>query len=261
VRSRTTKTRRARFLVPALVGCACALATGVAWGADSMTTHLSFSPDRLGAPVNISGTTTLSSLGEAVPSPIHKVTVYLPAGMTIDVRGAGTCTAPELLADGPAACPADSRIGFGGGEGALELGDEVIRGPYALDLFLGPKQDGHLVVLVYANAASPVSGQIVAEATEIHGPKPYGLGFSGEVPLIPTLPEAPDGSIANAFLTFGDSKVAYFGTVHGRRKLLHVRGLVTPRSCPKGGFPYEVIVSLQDGTQLTSNGVVPCPHP
>jgi hypothetical protein len=251
---------RMRLLLGAVVAIACAIAAAGAWAAETLTVHLRFTPDKLGASINVSGTETLTAIGQAVPSPVRTVTVYLPAGTQIDVRGAGTCTVAKLQAGGPSACPASSRIGFGGGEGALELAHEVIRGPYTLDLFLGPMQAGHLVVLVYANAASPVSGQIVVEAREIHAPKPYGIGFTGEVPLIPTLPEAPDGSVASAFMTFGDSNVAYYETVHGRRKLVHVRGIVAPRTCPRGGFQYKVMATLQDGSSLASAGAVPCPH-
>ncbi len=222
--------------------------------------HVSFTPDRLGASTNVSGTVRLSSTAGPVPSAVRLVTVYLPAGVEIDVRGAGTCTVAKLRAGGPTACPANSRIGFGGGTGGLELAREVISGPFTLDLFLGPTENGHLVVLVYANAASPVSGELIVVAKEVRAPKPYGVGFTGEIPLIPTLPEAPDGAVLSAFLTFGDSNVAYYGTVHGKHELVHVRGIVLPRKCPRGGFHYEVLISLQDGSSLRSPGIAPCPH-
>ena len=251
---------KVRMLVGASVACACLILAAVAWAAETAAVHLSFTPDKLGAPINISGTAKLTSTGEPVPSPLRNVTVYLPAGLHIDVRGAGTCTAAKLQAGGPSACPSNSRIGFGGGTGALELAKEVISGPYTLDLFLGPKENSHLVVLVYASAVSPVSEQLVVEAKEIQAPKPYGIGFNVAIPLVPTLPEGPNGSIASIFLTFGDDNVAYYQTVHGKRKLVHVRGVVAPKTCPRGGFPYKVVTSLQDGSLLTSTGTVPCPH-
>jgi hypothetical protein len=260
VTRRRAMTRKVRILLAALIACACLVIAAVAWGAETLTTHVSFNPDKLGAPTNVSGTARLSATAETVPSPLRQVTVYLPAGLKVDVRGAGTCTAAKLEAGGPSACSANSRIGFGGGTGLLEIAKEIIRGPFTLDLFLGPRENGHLVVLVYATAVSPASEQLVVVAREVHAPKPYGLGFTVEIPLIPTLPEAPEGSIASVFLTFGDKHVAYSETAHGTRKLVHVRGVVAPRTCPSGGFPYEVLASFADGNSLTDTGTIPCPH-
>ena len=51
--------------------------------------------------------------------------LYAPAGMEIDLRGAGTCTQATLQQRGPSGCPADSRAGFGGGVGVLALPKET----------------------------------------------------------------------------------------------------------------------------------------
>jgi len=236
------------------------IVTAVAWATETLTTHASFSPDKLGVPTNVSATAEFHSTTTGVPSPASKVIVYLPAGLEIDVRGTGTCVAAKLEASGPSACPADSRIGFGGGMGLLELAKEVIREPYTLDLFLGPKENGHLVVLAYVNASSPASFQLVVVAKEIHAPKPYGLGFNIAIPPIPTLPEASNASIETAFLTVGDKNVAYYKKVHGKNKLVHVRGIVVPKTCPSGGFPYKALVSFEDGTSLTNTGAIACPR-
>jgi hypothetical protein len=253
-------TYRGRVLLAALLACACLIVTAVAWATETLTTHASFSPDKLGVPTNVSATAEFHSTTTGVPSPASKVIVYLPAGLEIDVRGTGTCVAAKLEASGPSACPADSRIGFGGGMGLLELAKEVIREPYTLDLFLGPKENGHLVVLAYVNASSPASFQLVVVAKEIHAPKPYGLGFNIAIPPIPTLPEASNASIETAFLTVGDKNVAYYKKVHGKNKLVHVRGIVVPKTCPSGGFPYKALVSFEDGTSLTNTGAIACPR-
>jgi hypothetical protein len=250
-----------KILVTAVLVCACLIVATVAWATETLTTRASFHPDQLGAPTNVSATGefhTTASTG--VPSPVSHVLVYLPAGLEIDVRGAGTCIAAALEADGPSACPADSRIGFGGGTGVLELAHEVIREPYTLDLFLGPSENAHLAVLAYVNASSPASFQLVVVAKEIQAPKPYRLGFSVAVPPIPTLPEASNASIESVFLTAGDKNVAYYKKVHGKTKLIHVRGIVVPKACPSGGFPYKALVSFEDSTSLTSTGAIPCPR-
>jgi hypothetical protein len=252
---------KSRVLLPILLSVVAGLSiAAVAWAAETLTTEVSLSPDKLGAPTNLSVVAQFHSTTSGVPSPVTKVTAYLPAGMEIDVHGASTCTAAALEATGPEACPARSRVGFGKGTGLLELAKEVIQEPYTLDLFLGPKEDGRLVVLAYVEGRSPASFQIVVAAKEFRAPKPYGIGFTFEVPLIPTLPEASDASIETAYITVGDKNVAYFETVHGRRNLVHVPGIVVPKSCPHGGFPYGALVSFADGSSLTHTGVISCPH-
>jgi hypothetical protein len=251
---------KSRILLTALLAGACLSVAAVAWAAQTLTTEVSLNPDKLGAPTNLSVVAKLHSTTSNVPSPVSKVMAYLPAGMAIDVRGAGACAAAALEAEGPSACPASSRVGFGKGTGLLELAKEVIQEPYTLDLFLGPKEGGHLVVLAYVEGRSPASFQIVVTAKEFHAAKPYGLGFTFEIPLIPTLPEASDASIETAYITVGDKNVAYYKTVHGKRKLVHVPGIVVPKSCPRGGFPYGALVSFADGSSLTHTGVISCPR-
>ncbi len=244
----------------ALLTCACLTVCAVALATETLTTSVSFSPDKLAAPTNISARAQFHSTSTGVPSPVSNVSAYLPAGLEIDLHGTGTCVAAKLESEGPSACPADSRVGFGGGTGLLELAQEIIHEPYTLDLFLGPREGGHIVVLAYVNAVSPASFQLVVAAKEFHASKPYGIGFSFAIPPIPTLPEASDASIETAFLTAGDKNVAYFRRVRGRSKLVHVRGLVVPKRCPAGGFPYKAVVEFEDGTALTHTGAIACPN-
>ncbi len=252
---------RVRILLVSSVTCTCLMIAAFAWAAETLTVHASLHPGKLGAPTNVSVTGKFSSTTGAPPSPIAKLTAYLPAGMEIDVRGTGTCTVAKLEASGPSGCPADSRAGFGGGTGLIELAREIIREPFTVDLFFGPREGRRLVVLAYVQASSPAAFELVLTAREIHGPKPYGLGFTVEVPPIPTLPEASDASVESAFVTFGATNVAYYQTVHGKRILLHVRGVVVPKTCPRGGFPLEAIVDFADGSAITADPTIPCPRP
>ncbi len=252
---------RMRLLLATLAGCVCLALTAAAWAAQTLSIHTTFTPDKLGAPTNLSATALFGSTTPGVvPSPIRYVTAYGPAGLTLDTTGAGTCTAAKLEAVGPSACPADSRVGFGNGVGLLELAGEVIHEPFTLDFFLGHKEGSRAVVLVYVNAVSPVSVQLVLTAREVHGPKPYGWGVTFEIPTIPTLPGASYASVEKSSLTFGDYNVAYFKTIHGKRKLVHVKGLIVPKSCPGGGFPYEASFNFEDGTNSTYKGTIPCPR-
>jgi hypothetical protein len=253
-------TVKLRILLLALLACTCLLLAAVAWAADTLIVHENFTPDKLGAPTNLSITARFESTTGGPPSPITKLTLYAPAGLTIDARGAGTCTTTKLAVRGPRGCPANSRAGFGGGVALLALAKTIIREPYTLDFFFAPKEHGHLALLAYASAVSPVPVELVVLAKEVHGPKPYGLGFSVEVPTISTIPGAAPASVESAFATFGAANVAYYETVHGKRTLVHIKGMVVPKTCPRGGFPTEGTIDFADGTTLTVNPTIPCPY-
>ncbi len=250
---------KTRVLVAALIGCACLIGAAVAYAAETFTTKVYFTPDKLGAPANISANTVFSLNGSTVPTPVGHVLAYGPAGLTVNVAGAGTCQKAALEMLGPSGCPADSRIGFGGGMGLVEIAKEFIKEPYTLDFFLAPKENGHLAFLIYALGSSPVSVELVILAKEVDGTKPYGLGVEFYVPPIATLPGAGYASIETNYFTFGSQNVAYYHTVNGHQKLVHVKGLIVPKTCPKGGFPFKVIVSFLDGTQSTDTYTAPCP--
>ena len=64
----------------------------------------------------------------------------------------------------------------------------------------------------------------------------------------------------SAFATFGATNVAYYETVHGKRTLVHLRGMISPKHCPSGGFPSEGIVEFANGTSLTVNPTIPSPE-
>lgn len=252
-------TLKGRALLATLPACVCLLLAAVAWASNMLTVQENFTPDKLGAPTNLSITAKfLSSTGEPL-SPITKLTLYAPGGLAIDARGAGTCTAAKLAARGPSGCPANSRAGFGGGVALLVLAKTIIHEPYTLDFFFAPKEQGHLRLLAYASAVAPVPVELVVTATEVPAPKPYGLGFSVEVPPISTLPGAAPASVESAFATFGATNVAYYETVHGKRTLVHLKGIVAPKICPSGGFPTEGTIDFADGTTLTVNPTIPCP--
>jgi hypothetical protein len=250
---------RVRLVVLALVGCGCLIAAALAFASETFTITSYFTPDRLGAPANLSARAVFAPSG-TVPTPVSHVLAYGPAGLKVDVAGTGTCAKAALEQKGPAACPADSRIGFGGGMGLEEIAKEIIKEPYTLDFFLAPKEDGHLAILVYVDAVSPVSIELVILAKEVQGPKPYGFGVEFEVPPIPTLPGASYASVENSDFTVGSQHIAYYHTVHGYQQLVHVKGLIVPKTCPHGGFPFKATISFLDGSSSTDTYTAPCPR-
>lgn len=243
-----------------LIACVCLAVAAVALATQTLMVNARFTPDKLGAPTNLSLTAKFISGNGSVPSPITKFILYAPAGMGIDTRGAGICTAATLEQRGPSGCPADSRAGFGGGIGVLQLPTETIHAQYTLDLFFAPMESGRLKLLVYVSVVKPTGVEFVLVARQIPASKPYGLGFSVEVPPVSTFPGAADASVESAFVTVGGSNVAYFKTVHGKRKLVSLKGIIVPKRCPTGGFPTEGMVNFADGSTLTVHPTIPCPR-
>jgi hypothetical protein len=252
---------RAGIPIAAFVCCAFLFAAAAARAEETVQiTNAGFKPDRLGVPTNAFGSATIGSTTGPVPSPITHVNVFGPAGLTLDLVGTATCTEATLLNFGPSACPKNSKAGFGGGEGIYELAKEIVKEHFTLDFFLGDNRPGHVTLLIYLNGSTPVSIQLVFTAIVIKEPKPYGLGFSLNVPIIKVLPEASDASATSSFLTLGAENVAYFKTVHGKRTLFHVKGIITPKTCPRGGWPVASQFTFEDGSTVMAKSAIPCPH-
>jgi hypothetical protein len=256
------RARHRRVWLVIAFGCLCAAAAlaSVAWAANALDVEEWFTPDRLGAAASLSITARFTSSAQTPPAPISELDLYGPAGLGVEARGAGTCTEEVLARKGPAGCPANSRVGFGGGVATLALAGEVVHEAFTLDLFFASTERGRLRLLAYASGDSPLAVELVVVAKEIPAPRPYGLGFSVQVPPVSTIPGAEHASVESAFATLGASDVAYFETVHGRRTLVHVKGLVVPRSCPAGGFPTRGVAQFADGTTLTVDPTIPCPR-
>jgi hypothetical protein len=130
---------------------------------------------------------------------------------------------------------------------------------YTLDFFLADNRPGHVRLLIFLSGNTPVSVEMVFGATVIQGPKPYGLGFSVDVPEIKVLPEASNASAKTAFLTLGAHNVAYYRTVHGKRRLFHVKGIILPKSCPRGGWPVASQFTFEDGSTVMATRKIHCP--
>ena len=98
------------------------------------------------------------------------------------------------------------------------------------------------------------------------------------MPAISTVPGGPDASIVSLRSTIGAPNAQYYVTqrvrttttqrVGGRvvkvtttvtrRVLQHVRGLVVPKSCPPGGFPFAMRFTFEDGTTTTVDAPIAC---
>jgi hypothetical protein len=251
--------RRVRILAAAL-GVAMLLATSAAHAEEQVTiTQAGFKPNLRGMPTNAFGSATISSTTGIVPSPITHVNVFGPAGVTLDLTGSTTCTEQLLLEKGAEGCPALSLAGTGGGMGVYELAHEIIEEEYTVEFFLENNHPGHVEILVFLAGHSPVIIEKIFKAVVVKGHKPYGLGFSLDVPLIKVLPEASDASAKTASITLGAHNRTYFAKVHGKRTLEHIKGIILPKTCPAGGWPIESEFSFEDESRVTAKKTIPCP--
>jgi hypothetical protein len=251
--------RHAQIALMVLAGALCQAGTAIAGPSQPFTVASRFTPFELGAATNLSGQAMFSS-PDTIPMPVTNVVGYGPSGLTVNVTGTGTCERRLLEQDGPTGCPPDSRLGFGGGTALVALGGEVVKAPFTLDFFLAPREGGHLSFLIYVDAVSPVPIELVLTGKEVQGPRPYGFGLTVEVPLISTVPGAADASVQNAYFTLGDQHIAYYRAVRGKERLVHVKGIVLPKTCGGPGLPFTFTVGFIDGTSSTDDFTMACPR-
>lgn len=177
----------------------------------------------------------------AKPPPVARTTLKLPAGSRIDTSVPGRCTATDaqLQTQGPAACPAASRIGDGSVDVATGLGPPATA-PVAIF-----NTRGGLILLARVAAAQIVTRGVVR-----------GRFITISIPPTPGGP--PDNRSA-----LNRAQMRLLPVV--RRPAPGARGrphayLTTPRVCPRSrhwvigaGFRYGV-----DGHGQTRTSLSPC---
>jgi hypothetical protein len=200
-----------------------------------------------GAEVEIEGKLEGNELPGGLPLQTRKLVLYFPAGTKIDPTGFPTCTVVKLEEVGPEGCPRQSRIADGTVGVADQIGTgEATREEGALEVFITPGNG----VVAYANAASPISAQIIIPAQWETAPPPYGPKLTFNIPLVDSIPGALPVSgtslkeKAGAAIRKG-GKTYYYGRV--------------PAKCPKGGFPGKGEITLEGGQNIVTEVKVPCP--
>jgi hypothetical protein len=227
----------------------------------------SFHPENLGAPTTVSLAFEISSIPPAGQTPLRSVSVQLPSEMGIATSGLGleNCLVSRLEALGPKGCPANALMGRGTATAEIPIGGEVIAESARIELFSAPVQAGRLALLVYASAESPVFAQLVFPAMIVPAAPPYSEGIETSVPLVPSLPGAPDVAVTRFQMTLGTTSrglghFAYYRLMHGRRASYAPSGLRLPSTCPKGGFPFEAHFAFEDRTTADAHTAIGCPR-
>ena len=203
------------------------------------------------AQVSISGT----EYG-GFPPPLIGITAFLPVGVHLHPQGFPTCPLKTIVEERePQRCPKGSAAGpVGKAYGVVAFGKERVHETAEISSFFAP--GGGLEF--FTEGHSPVSLEIptTAHVTHLNGGGGFGPELIAQVPLVETVPGAPDASVEAIDITLGaayrkNGKTVYYGRV--------------PKSCPKGGFRVRSDLTFaENGNEskpetVTVNFRAPCP--
>jgi hypothetical protein len=181
------------------------------------------------------------------PPPLTGVKYFAPAGAKLHPRGFVTCSPVVIEESGPGPCPKQSIAGPKGfGVGVVSFGNERVEEKASVQPFFAP--GGNLEFFV--DGTTPVSLEILASGHVVNFAPPFGLEVIGEVPLIESVPGAPDASFEQGTVEVG---AAYR---QGRKTISYV---TVPKKCPRGGLPVKVELSFLGGATAEAAYKMPCP--
>jgi hypothetical protein len=158
------------------------------------------------------------------PPPLIGVNFYTPAGTKIHPAGFVSCAPGALQNSGPRACPRRSKVTLAGTAlGIVSFGAERVPERASIQAFFAPGG----ALQFYTAGTSPVSLEFIAPSHVAAARAPYAQKFVTTVPLIATVPGAPDASTLSIDVKVGAAfrkgkRVVYYGRV--------------PKRCPRGGF-------------------------
>jgi hypothetical protein len=247
---------RRMTLALALLLASVAGAAGAARAAPLAQLHVGVSPKRLGASTTMSFNFSISDSSGGLPPALTVLDVRLPPGMSVNTAGLAACT-PRQLAHGPSRCPANSRVGGGKVRVEVPLGNVVRPEIAVLSVFNSEVRGGRHTLLFYAIGRVPIATQLIFTGVMI--PSAAGLTIEAKIPLIPTLPEAPDAAIVEMSSTLGTLQYAYYRGTGRKRVRFHPSGSVLPRSCPAAGMPFAGKFSFNDASVASAEAIVACP--
>jgi hypothetical protein len=234
------------------------------FAAPSEAAHLAagVTPERLGQGTSIRLRFQLAPADRRVPPPLKRVDIRYPANFGIALSGLGieACTAAVLETLGPSGCPPDSVMGYGSALGGIPFGPEIVREGAAVTIVRAEDEDGRIALLFDAEGLSPVLANIVLPGVLLPAPPPFGGDIHIAVPVVPSLPEAPDVAVLELGATIGPAAgLSYSEVAHGRRVSYTPKGILLPDTCPRGGFPFAASFGFQGGRRESAQTTVQCP--
>jgi hypothetical protein len=255
---------RAARLIIGLLAAALPLLylAATACAAPSASLRASFVPNRLGGRASIGFSFQLGApAGQALPA-ITAVEVLYPPNLGFALSGLGlaVCSPATLEAAGTAGCPANSIMGHGDATAQLQFGNQVVSESAVISIARAPDTAGHIALLLYVSGPSPVNTQILSPAQLLPASGPFGGRLKIELPLVPSVPGAPDIAIVKLSATIGPQGLTYYERQGGQTLAYRPQGILLPKQCPRGGFPFAGAFTFADGSHATARSVVPCHH-
>jgi hypothetical protein len=182
------------------------------------------------------------------PSPLTGVKFYVPAGAKLHTQGFASCSETALTAKGAAGCPKRSYAGAPGeASGVVSFGGERVHEKVTVQAFFAPGS----ALLFYVVGNTPASLELISKGTLGPASPPFGEVFTGEVPLVESVPGALDASVEQIRIKVG----AAFK--QGKKLISYA---TAPKTCPKSGsFPVKVELSFMSGETVPAESKVPCP--
>jgi hypothetical protein len=255
--------RTARSLLAALAGGVALLCPAAPVFAEtSVSLGASFSPYRLGARTTVALSFQLGAPPGQVPSALTGVEVRYPPNLGIALSGLGLalCSPSTLVAAGASGCPANSIMGHGDARAELRFGTQLVSESATISIARAPDQEGHISLLLYVSGPSPVNTQILSPAQLLPASGPFGGRLDIQVPLVASVPGAPDLAIVHLGVTLGPKGLTYFEQLGGQTLAYEPKGILLPSHCPRGGFPFAGAFMFADGSHVTARDVVSCPR-
>jgi hypothetical protein len=221
-----------------------------------------FEPYRLGGRTTVALEFGLTAPPGQIPSTLTQVEVRYPKNLGFALSGLGldVCPPSTLAAAGASGCPANSIMGHGTATAELRFGSQIVTEGAAITIARAPDQDGFLALLLYVAGPSPVNTQILSPAQLLPAGGSFGGRLHIELPLVPSVPGAPDVAIVQLSVTLGPQGLTYFETVGGQTLAYRPRGILLPNRCPRGGFPFAGAFTFADGSRVTVRKAVSCPR-
>jgi hypothetical protein len=204
----------------------------------------------LGAPTALEAELTISgSEYGGSPSPLTGVKFYVPTGVKIHTQGFATCSEVTLKEQGAGGCPRRSLAGaLGEATGVVSFGESRVQEKVTLQGFFAP--GGGLFFYVVGD--TPAAIELISKGSLSNDASPpFGFVFTGEVPLVESVPGALDASVE-------EIKVKVGAAFKQGKKLISYA--TAPSRCPKSrSFPVKVELSFLSGETALAESRIPCP--
>ena len=239
----------------------CAAVCGSASAAQSVTLHATLTPEHLGRSTTIGFSFTIATPTHEVPPPLTSAEISYPVELAFALSelGLATCSPGTLEVFGAEGCPPNSLMGYGTALAEIPIGPTIVHESAQVTIMRATNQGGHLALLIFVNAPSPVSGQITFPGLVLPAPTPYGGLLDMSIPLVTSLPGGPDVAVVQFRSTLGPLHLHYREHVHGRVVEYEPKGVPLPDKCPHGGFRFLARFAFQNGSHSQAAATVPCP--